>query len=854
MTLNLVRQGVLGEVLHAEAGYLHDLRGVKFANEGEGLWRRAWAQKLNGNLYPTHGLGPVAQCLNINRGDAFDYIVSMSCPSRGLHEYAVEHVRRPTSPAGARRRTLLGDVNTSLIRTKLGKTIILIHDTNLPRPLHPHQPGPGDQGHRPQDGRIGSTSRAWPTSRTAWDDFEKFAAEYEHPLWKAIAAKGEGRGHGGMDYIEDYRLVQSLLQGRAARPGRLRRRGLERHRRGQRRERRGQEPRRSTSPTSRAGSGRPTRPSGSSRPEPSFLPIALDKPRLPAYNETVKTKRVSKVSPPVRAAGEAADRGGRGRPGRVLAAAHALFLERGFAGDDRRRHRRRARHQQGHPVPDVPEQGGHPAGRRPPGHGGGPGRRRVHPPRRLARLRRAAWPPCSATSEARSPASGRSSPSDIQRAALGLAGGPRVPPGQDPQELPPHPRVGPPRRLLPVRRRCRPPAADVPRARPAGWSRPRRSAAAGRSPADLFGSVIKVFFQGILTDKGRGDFAAATPGPVRAPQGGPHMNRKLAMLGLAVLAGWACSNRTGARPHRRLGHRSRPSRSASPPRSPGQILALAVEEGARVEAGAGPGDRSTTPPSTSSSARPRPACPWPKPSWPCSSNGARAEDIQQARGRPAPGRGRPQGRLGRRRPDARTGRRTGSVTPKQRDDAEARPDRRRSPAAAGGRGPAQDRAAGPARGDPGGRGPGRPGPRRPPTCWPRRSPTATVIAPAGGVVTHKAVEAGETGHARARPWSPWPTSTRVHVMIYVTEGRPGPGPARRPGRGPIDAFPEPRLRRAGSPTSRPRPSSRPRTSRPRDERVKLVYRVKVELDNADGAAQARHAGRRASPRRPGGRA
>jgi predicted dehydrogenase len=82
MTLNLVRKGVLGEVVHAEAGYLHDLREVKFSKDGEGLWRRAWAQKLNGNLYPTHGLGPVAQCMNINRGDAFDFLVSMSGPTR----------------------------------------------------------------------------------------------------------------------------------------------------------------------------------------------------------------------------------------------------------------------------------------------------------------------------------------------------------------------------------------------------------------------------------------------------------------------------------------------------------------------------------------------------------------------------------------------------------------------------------------------------------------------------------------------------------------------------------------------------------------------------------------------------
>jgi len=210
MTLNLVRRGVLGEILHAEAGYLHDLREVKFSNEGEGLWRRAWSEKLNGNLYPTHGLGPVAQCLNINRGDAFDFIVSMSSPSRGLHEYAVKNFG-PDSPQAAEKYAL-GDVNSTLIRTKLGKTIILIHDTNLPRPYTRINLVQGTKG----------LAQKWPdriyveglaAEAHTWEDFEKFAAEYEHPLWKAIAAKGEGRGHGGMDYIEDYRLVQSLLKG-----------------------------------------------------------------------------------------------------------------------------------------------------------------------------------------------------------------------------------------------------------------------------------------------------------------------------------------------------------------------------------------------------------------------------------------------------------------------------------------------------------------------------------------------------------------------------------------------------------------------------------------------------------------
>ena len=87
LMLNLVRQGVFGELLHGECSYQHDLRDVKFSTDGEGLWRRAHATRRNGNLYPTHGLGPVSQCLDINRGDRFDYLVSMSSLSVSLAEY-----------------------------------------------------------------------------------------------------------------------------------------------------------------------------------------------------------------------------------------------------------------------------------------------------------------------------------------------------------------------------------------------------------------------------------------------------------------------------------------------------------------------------------------------------------------------------------------------------------------------------------------------------------------------------------------------------------------------------------------------------------------------------------------------
>ncbi|MGQ9802163.1 MAG: Gfo/Idh/MocA family protein [Candidatus Saccharicenans sp.] len=209
MSLNMVRRGLLGEILHAEAGYLHDLRDVKFSSQGEGLWRRQHSWTRNGNLYPTHGLGPVAQCMNINRGDAFDYLVSMSSPSRGLQLYAQEKFGPDSTQA--RERFALGDVNTSLIKTRLGKTIILIHDTNLPRPytrIHLIQGTRGILQKWPD--RIYVEGRS-PAHR--WEDIEAYAAEYEHPLWKKLSQKGEGRGHGGMDFIEDYRLVQCLRTG-----------------------------------------------------------------------------------------------------------------------------------------------------------------------------------------------------------------------------------------------------------------------------------------------------------------------------------------------------------------------------------------------------------------------------------------------------------------------------------------------------------------------------------------------------------------------------------------------------------------------------------------------------------------
>jgi hypothetical protein len=209
MVFNMVRKGLFGEILHAEGGYLHDLRSIKFSNRGEGLWRRAWASKLNANLYPTHGLGPVANCLDINRGDRFEYLVSMSGPSRGLQQWARDHFP-PDAPQRAE-KFVLGDVNVSLIRTARGKTIYVSHDTNLPRPYSRIHMVQGTKGiFQGYPNRVYVEGRS-PEHR--WEEAQSYLAEYDHPLWVELTKSAEGAGHGGMDYIEDYRLIKCLREG-----------------------------------------------------------------------------------------------------------------------------------------------------------------------------------------------------------------------------------------------------------------------------------------------------------------------------------------------------------------------------------------------------------------------------------------------------------------------------------------------------------------------------------------------------------------------------------------------------------------------------------------------------------------
>ena len=233
LMLNLIRQGFLGELVHGEAGYIHDQRALHYNT------RVMWAPTIkdrtakvpdaptwcidkfyaehHGNYYPTHGLGPVAKYMNINRGDRFEYLVSLESRQASL-----EHYGRTCFPAGswqATRRIRKGDMNLSLIRTALGRSILLEHDIMSPRPYDRLNLITGTKG----------IARGYPQLNLTWEDrtgdqhthgffspekTEEIRQRHMHPLWKAAGeiAKKVG-GHGGMDFLMDLRWSYCLQNG-----------------------------------------------------------------------------------------------------------------------------------------------------------------------------------------------------------------------------------------------------------------------------------------------------------------------------------------------------------------------------------------------------------------------------------------------------------------------------------------------------------------------------------------------------------------------------------------------------------------------------------------------------------------
>jgi predicted dehydrogenase len=211
MVLNMAEQGVFGELIHARCGYLHDLREVKHDMQGEGLWRRHHSMVSDGDLYPTHGLGPVSQCLDINRGNAFETLVSVGSKSRGLHLYAVE--RFGPESKQAREQYVLSDVVTTVLTTMAGETVVVTHDTSSPRPYSRDFLIQGTRGiaRKYPEPRIYVEGRSEPHR---WDTIDAYIEEYDHPLWRQLEQASKGAGHGGMDFIENYRLIDALCKGR----------------------------------------------------------------------------------------------------------------------------------------------------------------------------------------------------------------------------------------------------------------------------------------------------------------------------------------------------------------------------------------------------------------------------------------------------------------------------------------------------------------------------------------------------------------------------------------------------------------------------------------------------------------
>jgi hypothetical protein len=210
--LMLCRKGMLGDLVHGEGAYLHDLRDLKFNKAGyQGMWRLKYSQEHTGNPYPMHGLGPICQYMDINRGDAFEYLTSVSSGEFGLTQFAIGTCGKNSPEANAKYK--LGDMNTTVIKTRRGRTIMVQHDTTSPRPYSRINTISGTKGilsDYPLRVALSPKSHGWMSDA----ELAALKAKYVHPLWdkNGDAAKKSG-GHGGMDYLLLLRLCHCLQNG-----------------------------------------------------------------------------------------------------------------------------------------------------------------------------------------------------------------------------------------------------------------------------------------------------------------------------------------------------------------------------------------------------------------------------------------------------------------------------------------------------------------------------------------------------------------------------------------------------------------------------------------------------------------
>lgn len=212
MTLNMARQGYFGEIIHAEGAYIHDLLHMNFGkDEYYDMWRLK-ENFRNGNLYPTHGLGPIAQVLNVNRGDRMDYLVSVSTNDFSMGALAKELASQDSFYKPYADKKFRGNMNTTTIRTVNGKTMMLQHDVSSPRPysrIHLVQ-GTKSTAVKYPEPRISKSHEGWLSP----EEFKVLEEKYAPPIVTRVGemAKEIG-GHGGMDFLMDWRLIDCLRNG-----------------------------------------------------------------------------------------------------------------------------------------------------------------------------------------------------------------------------------------------------------------------------------------------------------------------------------------------------------------------------------------------------------------------------------------------------------------------------------------------------------------------------------------------------------------------------------------------------------------------------------------------------------------
>ena len=214
--LNMCRQGVIGELLHGEASYIHELRGQMLGGDTTGSWRTFQYANRNGNLYPTHGLGPVAQYMSIGRTeDTFARLVSFSSPAKGRNLFA-QKATNLTNPDFKKLDFKGGDMSTSIIKTALGRTIMVQWDETSPRPYSRLNLIQGTKGtlagfpNRIAIEGVGKGHHEWAEDA----EWEAIASKYEHPLFKRMGELSKTMGgHGGMDFLMLFRIIECLRQG-----------------------------------------------------------------------------------------------------------------------------------------------------------------------------------------------------------------------------------------------------------------------------------------------------------------------------------------------------------------------------------------------------------------------------------------------------------------------------------------------------------------------------------------------------------------------------------------------------------------------------------------------------------------